>query len=381
MCCHNYWTSPFQVGSHHIARELVRSGFEVAFISAPVSPFHLMGSWSKELKERLNIFKKGGGYDLDNKIWYYVPASIFTPQNKPLLNSSLVARYWQKTGIGNIFNLLARKGFGEVDLLYFDNCYYSFLMNKIKFKKSVYRIADKSSGFVSTTEHSKTLEKHLASSVDYVAYTARSLEEYVCSLSPKASIYFPNGVFFDHFKNSSHELPPEYLSITKPIVLYVGAIDAWFDFDIINKAAVKMPEVSFVFIGHEKMAREKLTNSKNIIILGSRHYKQIPRYMANADIGIIPFNVAKYSELVNSIHPLKLYEYMACGLPVIASKWRELEFMDTPASLYENEREFLTLIEETIKKLSSADKTGFVDFAARHDWRIKVEELIKKVGI
>lgn len=151
--------------------------------------------------------------------------------------------------------------------------------------------------------------------------------------------------------------------------------------DIVNVAARKMPGVSFVFIGPERNAREKVAPAANVFLLGSRSYKQIPKYMSNADIGIIPFDFNKYPALVNSIHPLKLYEYMACGLPVIAARWRELELMDSPARLYSNEIEFIAAIDETIQNLPHLDKAGFVDYASKHDWRSKVKELIEKVGI
>lgn len=381
MACHNHWTSPFQVGSHHIARELVNLGFEVAFLSAPVSPLHVLGGASAELTERYKIYRSGGRYDLDGKLWYYVPGALLTPQNRPLLKTAAVANYWHKTCRHKIEKLLSDKGFGEVDLIYFDNCYYSFLLDKLKYGKSIFRIADKNSGFASATEQSNNLETGLARRVDHVIYTAHCLEEYVGSMTPKSSIFLPNGVFFDHFAKAPRELPEEYSSIPRPIVLYVGAISEWFDFEIVNVAARKMPGVSFVFIGPERNAREKVAPAANVFLLGSRSYKQIPKYMSNADIGIIPFDFNKYPALVNSIHPLKLYEYMACGLPVIAARWRELELMDSPARLYSNEIEFIAAIDETIQNLPHLDKAGFVDYASKHDWRSKVKELIEKVGI
>lgn len=381
MACHNHWTSPFQVGSHHIARELVNLGFEVAFLSAPVSPLHVLGGVSAELAERYSIYRGGGRHDLDGKLWYYVPGAMFTPQNRPLLKTAAVASYWHRTGWRKIENVLSDKGFASVDMIYFDNCYYSFLLDKIAHGKSIFRIADKNSGFSSATEQSNILDARLAGRVDHVIYTAHSLEEYVDKMNPRSKIYFPNGVFFNHFANASREIPEEYKDIPRPIALYVGAINDWFDFEMVNAAVRKMPRVSFVFIGPDKSARKNITKASNVFLLGSRPYGRIPNYMKNADLGMIPFDFKKYPDLVNSIHPLKLYEYMACGLPVVAACWRELELMKTPARLYSTENKFITAISETISSLPTLDRDGLVSYASKFDWHLKVKELIEKVGI
>ena len=60
MAVANYYTSPFQVGSHHYARAFEKLGYEVLFISNPISPIHKIFANSNELKERERIYKKGG---------------------------------------------------------------------------------------------------------------------------------------------------------------------------------------------------------------------------------------------------------------------------------------------------------------------------------
>ena len=58
MAVANYYTSPFQVGSHHYARAFEKLGYEVLFISNPISPIHKIFANSNELKERERIYKK-----------------------------------------------------------------------------------------------------------------------------------------------------------------------------------------------------------------------------------------------------------------------------------------------------------------------------------
>ncbi len=60
MAVANYYTLPFQVGSHHYARAFEKLGYEVLFISNPISPIHKIFANSNELKERERIYKRGG---------------------------------------------------------------------------------------------------------------------------------------------------------------------------------------------------------------------------------------------------------------------------------------------------------------------------------
>jgi hypothetical protein len=57
MACANYWTSPFQVGSHHLARGLARAGWTVGFVSDPISPFHWVSSPRQELSKRYDLYR------------------------------------------------------------------------------------------------------------------------------------------------------------------------------------------------------------------------------------------------------------------------------------------------------------------------------------
>ena len=94
MACANYWTTPFQVGSHHLARGFVDAGWTVGFVSDPISPLHLLGHARKELASRFRLYRQGGFWDLGKKLWAYVPAALATPRNEPLLRSHALERGW-----------------------------------------------------------------------------------------------------------------------------------------------------------------------------------------------------------------------------------------------------------------------------------------------
>ena len=373
MATSNYWHSPFHVGSHQLARGFLRAGWDVGFVSDPLSPWHLFGANFADLRQRYGIYSAGGRTDCDGRLWTYVPGALVTPNNKPLLNSESVARWWSRVSWPSLIDVLRSNGFGSVDLLYCDSVVHLQWLRAIVHRKSLYRVPDNIAGFAKTTPAVLALERELAQWVDLVSYTARSLEDHVKACAPKRMAYLPNGVNYAHFASSERAVPGEYMDIPRPMVLYVGAMDRWFDFRLMNETASRLPSVSFVFIGPEELARQRLQQRPNVHILGRRSYTDLPPYMHHADVGIIPFDMERHAELVKSIHPLKLYEYLACGLPVVAIEWRELTHLKSPAVLCRGTDAFILALERVIS--APPDKAELQRYASLHDWGRRVETI------
>lgn len=379
MAVYHDWLSPFRLGGHHIARELVNEGWNVGYLSSPISPFHLWGGDKSDIKRRLSLYKNKNYYDFNEKLWAYVPGAVLTPYNKPIVRSKYFSYNWPKFSIPNVIKLVLNKGFQDVDLLYMDSPNQAFWLDKIKYKRSIYRIADRSDSFQGYSSTSHIIEEQIVSRTDLAIFSARNLEEYTKSLNPQNMLLFPNGVHVNHFRDSNKSIPVEYLDIPHPIALYVGAMDFWFDYDLLNVVAQKLRNISFVLVGPSNMAKQRLKNLPNIYILGTKPYKDIPSFMSYADIGLIPFNVNDYPKLVNSVNPLKLYEYMACGLPVIASRWEELINLNSPALLYSSTEEFLELITGISEQ--KVNRESYIAYARKFDWSQKIKELLHYLDI
>jgi glycosyltransferase involved in cell wall biosynthesis len=373
MACANYWHSPFQVGSHHLARGFVKAGWDVAFVSDPISPFHLLEGLSPELKERFRVYRQGGVTDLDGRLWAYVPATLLSPHNKPVLRSDWVHRHWPALSQPNVVRAVRAQGFGEVDLLYFDSVNQSFWLNHIAHRRSVFRLADSNAGFRKFTPSMKRLERELASSVDAVVYSAASLGAIVEQLRPKKSLHLPNGVDFEHFARPAPGIPDDLAAIPRPIAVYVGAMDVWFDFRLIDAAVAQLPDINFVLIGPDHLARRRLQRAPNLHLLGRRPYSELPRYLQHADVGLIPFDAVGHPELVNSVNPLKLYEYLAAGLPVVATEWSELTHLGSPAALAATHQEFIRAVRTAVTVPPERDRLR--RYAVRAEWSERVADL------
>ncbi len=376
MAVTNYYTSPFQVGSHHYARAFEKLGYEVLFISNPISPIHKIFANNEQLAERERIHDLGG--EKSGNITYYVPKTLFTPQNKPLLSSKFVLNNWYKFSYPNILQYIKEKGFGSVDILWFDSPMFSFLLDKIEYKHSILRLADYSKGFSSVSDNQYNAEIAIANRVDTVLYSAKNLKEKYTDIKDKSKMhYISNGVDLTFIEQSDKSLPVEYENISSPIAVYIGALHEWFDVNLVYRSAISLPGYSFVIIGPVERDLSKLEKLANVFILGKKPYARIAQFLSNADVGIIPFDTVHHRDLVESINPLKLYEYFACGLPVVSMNWHQLEELRSPAHLCDTTEEFIDAIKEANK---DNDITAVKKFVESTDWVKRLNDVLDSLN-
>jgi len=135
------------------------------------------------------------------------------------------------------------------------------------------------------------------------------------------AIYLPNGVDSSAFARAR----PRPEGGGRPVAIYVGALARWFDFELLAAVAAANPEWDFVLYGQAldgSWERSALADIRNVSFRGARPNAEIPRLLAGADVGIIPFRVSAETAYVS---PIKLYEYFAAGKPPVSSPMPEAE--------------------------------------------------------
>ena len=148
---------------------------------------------------------------------------------------------------------------------------------------------------------------------DLVLASSRSVQEDLAARGIEAA-YLPNGIAIGRIPDESA------VQGDRPLrVAYIGAIAAWFDLEAIELWARSLPDVEFVLAGPKL---EGLDSSlANVTFLGPVPYDLVPQLLLRASCGIIPFRVDR---LTVAAHPLKLYEYLACGCPVLSADLPEV---------------------------------------------------------
>lgn len=171
---------------------------------------------------------------------------------------------------------------------------------------------------------------------DHLAITARSrlvlatsenLLAQVKILRPD-SLLCPNGVdqtFFALARNADLAAPKDLLPILadgKPLAGYIGALAPWVDYSLLEFSAKSRSDWHFVLVGpsHDQSLPASLLELPNLHWLDAKPYAELPAYLRHFNAALIPFQL---NPVTHAASPLKLFEYMAAGKPVISTPIHE----------------------------------------------------------
>jgi glycosyltransferase involved in cell wall biosynthesis len=149
--------------------------------------------------------------------------------------------------------------------------------------------------------------------------------------------------------------------------------DKTLDVALLEFAAQKLPNVSFVLIGSVTMDVNKLTELPNVYFLGRKRYEEIPFYGKEFDVAMMPWNRNKWIEFCN---PVKTKEYLALGKPIVSIDYPELKpYYDVvyPACDYE---QFVEGIVKALDERGAELKRKRREMVRDETWDSKVQRII-----
>lgn len=180
----------------------------------------------------------------------------------------------------------------------------------------------------------------------------KEMTEFYCrnGVEKNKIIEISNGIDTNLFsvKNINKEGIPKDLKRCKhPIIGYVGILQERFDLTLFKFLVENNPEYSFVIIGKIKQFRNfKFNiNSPNLFMLGLKPYSEIPHYIYNFDICIIPH---KIDSMTNYMNPMKIYEYLAMDKPVVTTSIGGIEEVSQYCLVAHDYGEFNTMLKNAI---------------------------------
>jgi glycosyltransferase involved in cell wall biosynthesis len=221
-------------------------------------------------------------------------------------------------------------------------------------------------------------EERYARRADLVLASAPALAERMRTLSDHV-LYAPNVADTALFATALDEGPVDASldSLPRPRLVFQGAIVATkLDLALLAELARLRPEWSIVLVGPRGAGDpggdlSALDRAPNIHFAGPRDAAGLPVVLRGADIGLIPYAI---NDLTRSVFPMKVYEYLAAGLPVLATPLPALEGVDgvervadAAALIAAAEREFELDGPQRRRQRSDA--------AAAHSWEARIEEI------
>lgn len=216
--------------------------------------------------------------------------------------------------------------------------------------------------------------------VTVVASAAELFDE--VAVGSRADVHLiSNGVDCGHFRPGVgedgaaarvHGLPEPGV----PVVGYFGALASWLDWALITATAEALPEARVVLIGpdYDGTHIDALDDAPpNLLLLPPVDYLELPAIADRFDVCLVPFLT---NRLCDAVSPLKLFEYLALGKPVVATDTRELRGIDGVRIATDHDG-FIAAVREA---LSEAELPGTSERMRRsalaHDWRRKADQLL-----
>lgn len=242
------------------------------------------------------------------------------------------------------------------------------LVARFKFDRIVYDCLDHHVGFHGNP-NSRLIEceQQLINSADAVVVTSTALAEAV-QKSRKCHL-IRNACEFTRF---SQEIRVK--STASHIIGYVGAVSEWFDGQLLFDIALARPNWQFdiygAIVGADVSACRALPN---VNFFGEVSYESVPSLVANFDVCIIPF---KLCALTLATNPVKVYEYLASGRPVVSCALPELANMESvDVFCASSSKEFISKIELALEFADNPERIQLrQNFASKNDWSARISE-------
>lgn len=243
----------------------------------------------------------------------------------------------------------------------------------------VYHCVDEFSAFADTNgRHIAELEHQLLQKADLVITSAERLRANKVKVNPR-TVLVQHGVDHRHFVKAcdpSTQVPADLAALPGPRIGFFGLVAEWVDQEAIAAVARANPSGSVVLIGKTMpdVDDSLLRSIPNVHFLGRKKYEELPGYCRGFDVALLPF---KSNELTLNANPLKVREYLAAGLPVVATDLPEVTRLGlcriarTPEDYV---REVAAALEDGGPKKERSDRV-FTE-----SWDARVEEIRQHVG-
>ena len=339
----------------HIASQFRNDGYKVIYFS---TTFHI---------------SKKPGYFLSEIEEGILNITLFLDENKNIYKDALN----QKNINFLLLSILKleKELFINKRISIIDHPFWFDIADNLSGAFTIYDCMDYHEGFGDDSKYLVELEHVAMTRSDLLILSSQDLYERF-SKKNKNAILVRNGCEFSYF-NTKPQLV--HNNSTKKQIGYYGAISSWFDADLVIELAKYYSDYDFILIGtvHECDNIQGLKAMDNITLIGEVPYHELTKYLYSFDVCIMPFKV---NELTYATNPVKVYEYLASGKPVVSTLLPEVVMMGDVVGTAKNTEEFIAKIDEAISDDSNQKQLERINFSKSNDWISCYKVIAKKIN-
>ena len=372
------WDAPWgsaQQAMHRLARTN-----RVLYVDEPASflmPFVMSSRW-KRWRAVVPLLRQEG-----EDLWTLTP-----PPLVPFANKVQVANRARQAIMAKYVRWAIKKlGFAD------DHIFWTYLpstvavLDKLYLTKAgrppaliVYHCVDEHSAFpghVISPKLVKSYDAELTRRADLVITTSDSLRASREKINPHTYTVLnaADVELFNQALDPDLQVPEDLAQVPTPRIGVVGVHDYRLDIDAIETIVRADRAWNVVLIGPMKLSHgeaARLRHMRRVHLIGERQREVLPAYLKGLSAALIPYRTG---ELTRNIFPLKLFEYLAAGVPVIAGGLPELKRYTGMISLAEKLEDYPALVRAAIAEDSPEKRSARVALAAQNSWEDRIAEV------
>lgn len=217
-------------------------------------------------------------------------------------------------------------------------------------------------------------ENELISRCNVVLTTSQPLYEAKQQLHPHVFMV-EHGVDYHHLSravNETLQVPDDLARLQRPVMGFVGVVGEWVNMPLLASLAAQRGDASIVLIGPAQTPMNTLTALPNVHWLGPRDHSLLPNYLRGFDVGLIPFRDVPLTRHAN---PIKLYEYLAAGVPVVSTPLPAVTNIERSVWQAREPNEFTACCNEAVRYADTDHRLHRARLMAGHSWSGRIERI------
>lgn len=377
------WDHPFWTNKQHVAKAMADLGSRVLYVeSVGLRPPRLEAQDLHRIWRRLRRGLRPPR-QVAPRVWVWSPLLLPAPR-----------RAWQRVLNRYVFSAMLwlwRRWLGlSADLLWTYNPLTGQLLRLRShgFRQLVYHcVDDLTAQPCMPVALIKSLEQQLCRASDWVFVTSPELFKLRSGWNPSTR-YYPNVADVEHFaqaRDLDRPVPDDLQSLPPgPRLGFIGAISSYkLDFDLLAQLSRRRPDAQIVLIGRvgegdPATLLHQLDHCSNVHMLGPRPYRQLPSYLRGFDLALLPCVINAYT---CSMFPMKFFEYLAAGVPVLTTDLPALSDYRHLAHVCDSPHDFLVKADQLIPMIVGQPKGALaVQLDALPDlcsYRVRTQRMLR----